>query len=238
MNNSTLFEHLSNDVFCEIFDYLNVFDLFLAFDSLNSRISSVLKYYRLHVVINSIYYRRQIEYLSHHLTFHSHQVISLDICDQICDQKNIIEYFFERYEFPSLRYCTFRCLHESSKLINVINQLKKQTQLVSFHILQSDDGKNNQLTRNHAHLFSEMVLLNTPFSLRCATLRFHYDYPELMRSTIISTNLIYLELLFYESFDKMSIYSLIPILRIHKSLRQLNVIIKNSNMSQHNTNFK
>jgi hypothetical protein len=238
MDNPTLLEELSNDVFCEIFDHLNVLDLFLAFNSLNTRISSILKYYRLHVIINSTYYRHQIEHLCHYLTFRSHQVISLDICDEISDQRNIIEYLFERYKFPTLRFCTFRCLEASSKLINVINQLKKQTQLVSFNIFQSYDAKNDQLIRNHAHLFSEMVLLDTPFSLRRATLRIHYDYPELMTSRIITTNLIYLELWFYGSFDKISIYSLIPIFRIHKSLRQLNVLIRSSKMSQYNINFK
>jgi hypothetical protein len=238
MDNPTLLEELSNDVFCEIFDHLNVLDLFLAFNSLNTRISSILKYYRLHVIINSTYYRHQIEHLCHYLTFRSHQVISLDICDEISDQRNTIAYLFERHEFPSLHSCTFRCLDASSNLKNVIKQLKKQTQLVSFNIFQSYDAKNDQLTKHDAHLVSEMVLLDTPFSLRCATLRFHYDYPELMRSTIMTTNLIYLELLFYGSFDKMSIYSLIPILRIHKSLRQLNVLIRSSKMSQYNINFK
>lgn len=219
MEKSTSFEELSNDLFCEIFDYLNVLDLFLAFASLNARISSVLNFIRLHVIIDSMYYRHQIEILSHYLTSRSHQVISLDICDKICDQINVIAYLFEQYKFPSLRSCIFRYLDTSSELENVIKQLKTQTQLVSLHIFQSYDVKDDQLTINHAHLFSEIVLLNIPLSLRCATLGFHYDYPELIRSTIMNTNLTYLELLFYGTFDKISIYSLIPLLHIHKSLR-------------------
>jgi hypothetical protein len=238
MDNSTSFEDLSNEVFCEIFDYLNAFDLFLAFTSLNTRLSSILKFIRLHVTIDSMYCRRQIEFLSHHLTFHSHQIISLNICDIICNQINTIAYLFERYEFPNLRSCTFRCLDASSELKNVIKRLKKQTQLVSLHIFQSYDAENDKLSRNDAHLFSEMVLLNTPFSLRRVTLRFHYDYPELIRSAIMTTNLTYLELLFYGTFYKISIYSLIPVLRMHKSLRQVNVIIKSPKKSQRDTNFK
>ncbi|CAF3296569.1 unnamed protein product [Rotaria sp. Silwood2] len=237
MKNRTLFEDLSNEVLCEIFDYLNAFDLFLTFTSLNERISTILKYIRLHIIVDSMYYRYKIEFLSHHLTYHSHQVSSLDICDKICGHINIIAYLFDRYEFSNLRSCTFRCLDASSKLENVIKQLKKQTQLVSLHIFQSYDAKNDHLTRNHAHLFSEMVLLNTPLSLRCATLRFHYDYPELITSTIINTNLTYLKLLFYGAFDKISIYSLIPVFRIHKSLQQLNVIIKSSEMLRYITNI-
>ncbi|CAF3762247.1 unnamed protein product [Rotaria sp. Silwood1] len=134
MKNSTSFEDLSNEVLCEIFDYLNVFDLFLAFASLNERISTILKYIHLHIIVDSMSYRYQIEFLSHHLTFHSHQVISLDISDKICDQIDTTAYRFDQYNFPNLHFCTFRCRDESSKLKNVIKRLMKQTQLVSLHI--------------------------------------------------------------------------------------------------------
>ncbi|CAF3211177.1 unnamed protein product [Rotaria sp. Silwood2] len=238
MKNSTSFEDLSNELLCEIFDYLNAFDLFLAFTSLNERISTILKYIYLHIMVDSMYYRYQIEFLSHHLTFHSHQVISLDISDKICDQIDTIAYLFDQYNFPNLRFCTFRCHDESSKLKNVIKRLKKQTHLVSLHVFQSCDAKYDYLNRNHPHLFSEIVLFNIPLSVRCATLRFHYGCSQLITTTIINTNLTYLDLLFYgKTFDQILCYFLIPILRIQKSLRQMNVIIKHPNMSQHNTNF-
>ena len=238
MANSTLLEEVSSKIFCEIFDYLNAFDLFLAFASLNSRISSILKLTRLHVIIDSVHCRRQIEFLSHHLTFHSDQVISLDICDKICDQTNVIAYLFSRHEFSNLRSCIFWGLHASSKLKKVIKKLKIQTQIVSLHILQSYNAGDDNLCRTHAHLFSEMVLLNEPSTLRFATLRFHYDYPELTRSMTINTTLTYLELIFYGTLDKISVYSLIPVLRVYNTLRQLNVIIKSSTISQDNNNIK
>ncbi|CAF1462892.1 unnamed protein product [Rotaria sordida] len=54
MKNPTLFEDLSNEVLYEIFDYLNAFDVFLTFTSLNERISTILKYIRLHIIVDSI----------------------------------------------------------------------------------------------------------------------------------------------------------------------------------------
>jgi hypothetical protein len=191
MANSTLLETLSNEIFCEIFDYLDAFGLFFSFSSLNSRISSVLKLTRLHIIIDSMYCRRQIEFLSHHLTFHSDQVVSLNIEDEICDQTNIIAYLYSRHTFLNLRSCIFWCLDSSAKLKNVIKQLKKQTQIVSLNIFQACDPRQDKLCRSHAHLFSQKILLNTPPTLRSASLRFHYNHPDLVRSTIIDTRLTY-----------------------------------------------
>ena len=228
MTNSTLLKDLSNDIFCEIFDYFNAFDLFFAFASLNSRISSLLKFIRLHVIIHWTYYRHQVELFSHHLTSHSDQVISLSIFDEICDQINVVAYLFSQH--------IFYCIHSSSKLENVIKQLKNQTQIVSLHIVQSYDAEQDKLCRNHASLFSEMFLVNTSLTLHSATLRFHYDHPELTRSTIINTKLTYLELMFYGTLNNISIYCLIPVLRIHDSLQHFGVIIKSSTISQNNNN--
>lgn len=238
MTNSTLLEELSNEIFCDIFDYFDAFDLFFAFSSLNSRISSVLKLTRLHVIIHSMYRRRQIEFLSHHLAFHSDQVISLDVCDEICDQTNVVAYLYNRHSFLNLRSCIFWLLNSSPKLKNVIKQLKEQTQIVSFHIVQSDYAEEDKLCRSRAHLFSQRILLNTPPTLRTVTLRFHYDHPELLRNTIVYTTLTYLELVFYGTLDKVSIYSLIPVLRIHSTLRHLGVIIKSPTMLEDDNYIK
>ena len=234
MENSTLLEDLSNEIFCEIFDYLNALDLFWAFASLNSRISSILKLIRLHVRIREVSFRRQIELLSQHLIFQSDQVISLDICDEICDQSNVIEYLFGRHGFPNLRSCILWAFDASCKMKNVLRQLKKQTQLTSFHILERYNTQCQNRIRSHAHLFSKEILLDAPSTLRQVTLRIHYHYPELMSGTVISTNLTYLELIFWGTHDTISIYALVPILRIHRSLRKLYVIIQYSTMSQDN----
>ena len=234
----TRLEQLSNEIFCEIFNYLNAFDLFFAFTSLNSRISSILKLMRLHVLLHSTYCRRQVEFLSDNLTFHSDQVFSLDINDQICDQTNVVGYLFSRHSFLNLRSCTLWMLHSTPKLINVIEQLKNQTQLVSIHIIQSYDAERDKLCQSHAHQFSQMVLVNTPATLCSATLLFHYDHSELMRSVISSTQLTYLELMFYGELENLSIHSLIPVLRIHVRLRHLVVIIENSIVSTDNIYIK
>jgi hypothetical protein len=107
MANHTLLEDLSNELFCEIFDYLNAFDLFFAFVSLNSRISSVLKLTHLHVIIHSTDCRSQIQFLSHHLTFHSDQVISLNIDNKIHDQTNVVDYLYNRHLFLNVRSYIF-----------------------------------------------------------------------------------------------------------------------------------
>lgn len=227
MENPTLLEKLSNEIFCEIFDHLNAFDLLFAFSSLNSRISSILKLIRLHIIIPSTYFRDQIEFLSHHLTVHSDQVISLNIYDQICDQTNVVAYLYNRHAFLNLRSCIFWDLHSSPKLENIVKQLKEQTQMVSFHVVQDFDPQQDKLCRSHAHLFSQKILLNTPSTLRSATLRFYYDHPDLVRSTIIDTRLTYLELVIYGTPDNVSIYSLIPVLRLHNTLRHLSVTIDN-----------
>ncbi len=72
-----------------------------------------------------------------------------------------------------------------------------------------------------------MILLNTPPTLRSATLRFHYDHPKLLvRNTMAYRTLTYLDLLLYGSSANASIFSLISIIRIHSTLRHLSVIIK------------
>ncbi|CAF2741349.1 unnamed protein product [Rotaria sp. Silwood2] len=91
---------------------------------------------------------------------------------------------------------------------------------------------------NHTNLFSKMLLLNKPLSLRCVTLRFDYDCSQLITTTVITTNLTYLNLLFYtKTFDEILFYVLIPILRIQKSLRQMNAIIKHPIILEYDTTF-
>ncbi|CAF1283481.1 unnamed protein product [Adineta ricciae] len=98
--------------------------------------------------------------------------------------------------------------------------------MVSFHILQSYDPGEDILRRTHADAFTKMAVLNELSSLNLVTLRFHHDHPELATSMNINTKLTYLELIFYGTEEKISIYSLIPVLRVCTALRQLNVIIK------------
>ncbi|CAF1310807.1 unnamed protein product [Adineta ricciae] len=98
--------------------------------------------------------------------------------------------------------------------------------MVSFHIVQSYNPDEGNLCRIHADAFTRMTVLNELSSLRSVTLRFHHDHPELATSMIINTKLTYLELLFYGTQEKISIYSLIPLLRMCTALRKLNVMLK------------
>jgi hypothetical protein len=66
MNEITLFEHLSNDLLLEIFDYLHALDLFLTF-------SSILFSAQLHLFISKCHCRSQMKFLSSHLIHHAHQ---------------------------------------------------------------------------------------------------------------------------------------------------------------------
>ncbi len=51
MDIQTHLEDLSNEIFFEIFDYLNALDIFTSFTSLNRRISSILQSISLRIVI-------------------------------------------------------------------------------------------------------------------------------------------------------------------------------------------
>ncbi|CAF1176600.1 unnamed protein product [Rotaria sp. Silwood1] len=95
MDTHTHLEDLSNEIFFEIFDYLHALDIFTAFASLNKRILSILKSILLHVIILNSHYDREIQFLSSHLTFHGHQVISLKIHDTIRDRVPIISLLFK-----------------------------------------------------------------------------------------------------------------------------------------------
>jgi hypothetical protein len=105
MNIHTYLEDLSNEIFFEIFDYLDAFDIFTGFTSLNQRISSILQSIPLRIIISRNYYLAQIDFLSAHLTFHAHQVISLKIHDKIRDYSSVISLLFNRHNFINLQSC-------------------------------------------------------------------------------------------------------------------------------------
>jgi len=95
MNKVTQLEDLSNDLFLEIFDYFHALDLFMAFSSLNHRISLILSLTRLHVVISKLHCRYEIKFLSSHLTHHAHQVISVSLEDEVYNFSSVISFFFQ-----------------------------------------------------------------------------------------------------------------------------------------------
>jgi hypothetical protein len=228
MNKITQFEDLSNDLFLEIFDYLHALDLFMAFSSLNNRISSILSLTRLHVVISKLHCRYQMKFLSSHLTHHAHQVISVSIQDQLRDFSSVISYFFNRHTFQNLRSCKFYSICPSSKLNNVIQKLKSFNRLVSFQI---EHPKDIPLSDEIKQNCIKTILRHRSQELRSVQLKLHYDYPKLVTDTIINLTVTSLHMNFYGSTIPCSIYSFLPILRHYRALRVLQIVISNDHNS-------
>jgi hypothetical protein len=221
-------EDLSNEIFLDIFEYLDANDIFFGFTSLNLRISLLLNSIPLHVNIHRTSCRRELEFLCNHLKFHSNQVVSLQVHDQICDQTNVIAYLFHRHDFINLHSCLFYSINSSSKLKIVLEKLSKLPKIVLFRIIQSCDVKEDKLNAFDASEFSHLILIDTPSTLRSATLYFHYNHTKIATISKVTTNLAHLQIIFYDTLNDISIYSLIPLLRIHRALRTLCVTIKNS----------
>ncbi|CAF2770538.1 unnamed protein product [Rotaria sp. Silwood2] len=132
MGTHTHLEDLSNEIFFEIFDYLHALDIFTGFASLNKRILSLLQSIRLHVIILNSNYDREINFLSFHLIFHAHQVISLKCYDTIRNRSSIISLLCNRHQFVNLHSCIFIIDSMSSQLENTIKQIQSLNRIVSF----------------------------------------------------------------------------------------------------------
>ncbi|CAF1359543.1 unnamed protein product [Rotaria sordida] len=128
-----------------------------------------------------LHYDREIQFLSSHLTFHAHQVISLKIYDTIRDRSSIISLLFKRHHFINLQSCRFMSINLSTELDNVIKQVK-----------------------------------------------------NISTYTSIASNLISLDLLMSGSLNTVSIYSILPILRVCHRIRYLHVIISHQIVSDNN----
>ncbi|CAF3029356.1 unnamed protein product, partial [Rotaria sp. Silwood2] len=135
MSIHTHLEDLSNEIFFEIFEYLHALDILTSFTSLNQRISSILQSIPLRIIILHNYCRRQIDFLSYYLTFHAHQVISLEIHDIILDYSSVINLLFNRHNFINLQSCIFASINSSTKFKNVFKQIQSLNRLVRFSLL-------------------------------------------------------------------------------------------------------
>jgi hypothetical protein len=226
MDTHTHLEDLSNEIFYEICDYLHALDIFTAFTSLNTRISSILQSIPLHVIILKSHINQEIDKLSSHLTFHADQVISLTINDTIYDHLSIINLLFERHQFMNLQSCMFKTINPSTKFENVIKQLQSLNKLVSFFIVQPSDNIN---VKDKCDL-TRTILTHKSTSLRSAMLHYDYDYLDISTYTSIASNLISLHLSLTGSVDVVSVYSVLSILRVCHRLKYLRTIITQKNL--------
>jgi hypothetical protein len=223
MDTHTHLEDLSNEIFYETFDYLHAFDIFTAFTSLNKRISSLLQSIRLHVIILNSHYDRQITFLSSHLTFHAHQVISLKCSDTIRDRSSIISLLFNRHHFINLQSCIFMSDNPSTELENAIKQVQSLNRLVAFFIVQPHY---NEIDEKDKCDITRTILMNKSSSLRSVKLHYNYHYLDIPTYTSVCSNIQSLELIIYGSKNQVSVYSILPILRVCQGIRYLHAVIK------------
>ncbi|CAF4115690.1 unnamed protein product [Rotaria sordida] len=118
----------------------------------------------------------------------------------------------------------------SPKLKIVFEQLKKLTKIVLFRLVQSNNVEEDKLGIYAAQEFSQWILTDPPSTLRSADLYFYYDHSLIGTGLITTTNLTHLRMIFYGTSDSISIYSLIPIFRMHGALRHLWVAIKTTEL--------
>jgi hypothetical protein len=224
MNKITQFEHFSNDLLLEIFDYLHALDLFMAFSSLNQRISSILFSTQLHVVLSKLHCQHQMKFLSSHLTHHAHQVISVSLEDQLRDYSSVISFIFNQHIFTNLRSCKFYHIHPSFNVQIVIQRLQSLTKLVSFRIFHP---KNIPLSHLIKRDISKTILTHTSHTLRFIDLSFHYSYLNLVANIALNSTVTSLHMIFDGSVNTLSTYSFLPILRHYRALQVLRIVISN-----------
>ena len=223
MNKQTHLEDLSNEIFFEIFDNLDAFDIFTAFSSLNKRISSILQSIPLRIDISNLYYRNEIDFLCSHLKLHAHQVISITISDTIRDDTSIISLLFNQHSFINLQFCQFIAIDPSSKLDNIIKQIKSFDKLVSFNLFSPNHGSINESDK---YELTRTMLMHKSSSLRSIVLRYPYDYSNISNNISIASNIISLYLHISGSSSSVSVHSIISILRLCHRVRYMGILVE------------
>ncbi len=160
-----------------------------AFALLNSRISLLLNSIPLHVNIHNTYSRYELQLLSNHLKFDCLQVVSLEIPDQICDETNVIAYIFHQHDLVNVHSCIFHSINSSSKLKIVFEKWLKLSKIILFRLIQSCDVKEDKLNTSE---FSQLILIDTPQTLRSTVLYFHYNHSQITTPSIVTTILTHL----------------------------------------------
>ncbi|CAF3924062.1 unnamed protein product [Rotaria magnacalcarata] len=142
----------------------------------------------------------QVDFISSHLTFHAHQVISIKIYNKIRDYTSAIDLLFHQHDFTNLESCVLVANSSPTKLENVIRQIKTLNKLVSFSIVQ-------------------------PKYDNIIELRYGYDYMDISNNTSIPSNLISLKLFICGSSSTISVYSSLSIIRFCQTIRYLSITV-------------
>ncbi|CAF3431311.1 unnamed protein product [Rotaria sp. Silwood2] len=221
MDRYTHFEDLSNEIFFEIFDCLHALEIFTGFTSLNKRISSILQSIPLRIVVLYNHSRRQVDFVSSHLTFHAHQVISIKIYDKIRDYTSVIDLLFHRHNFTNLESCLLVANSLPTKLENVIKLIKTLNKLVSFSILAPNDYTISTIDKCDL----TRIMLMHKSSVHSIELNYRYHYMDISNYTPMPSNLISLKLYISGSPSTVSVYSILSILRLCQTIRYLGIIV-------------
>ncbi|CAF4243328.1 unnamed protein product, partial [Adineta steineri] len=224
MESHTRFEDLSNEIFFEIFDYFDALDIFASFSLLNRRISSILQSISLHIVILKKHCRHQIDLLSSYLIFHDQQVTSIKIFDTIRDDSSIISLLFNRHNFINLKSCIFYAIDSSTRLDNVIKQIKNLHQLISFTLYQH----NNNLSNDDTNDFTHTLLMHKSSFIRSVILQYPYNFLNISKSMSVSSHLISLKLYISISPPTACIYTILSVLRLCHNIRYLCLLLQQS----------
>jgi hypothetical protein len=228
MNIHTHLEGLSNEIFFEIFDYLDAFEIFTGFTSLNQRISSILQSIPLRIIISDDYSRHQIDFLSSYLTFHAHQVISLQIHDTIRDYSSVISLLFNRHNFINLQSCIFLSINSPTKFPNVLKQIQNLNRLVTFGLIVPCLNINEKDKSDLARI----IFMHKSSSLRSVILQYCYDYFDISNYTSISSNIQSLNFRIHGTHA--SIHSLLFIFRVCHGIRHLGLTVEREHSIQNN----
>ncbi|CAF0995708.1 unnamed protein product [Adineta steineri] len=207
MGSHTRFGDLSNEIFFEIFDYFDALDIFASFSLLNRRISSILQSISLRI-----------------LTFHDQQVTSIKIYDTICDGSSKISVLFNRHNFINLKSCIFYAIDSSTRLDNVIKQIKNLHQLISFTLYQNNNNLNNDDTNNFTHT----LLMHKSSFIRSVILQYPYNFFNISKSMSISSHLISLKLYISISPPTACNYTILSVLHLCHNIRYLCLLLQQS----------
>ncbi|CAF4224087.1 unnamed protein product [Rotaria sp. Silwood2] len=205
MDRYTHFEDLSNEIFFEIFDYLQALEIFTDFTSLNKRISSILQSIPLRIIVLYNHSRRQVDFISSHLTFHAHQVILTKIYYKICDYTSVIDLLFHRHNFTNLESCLLVANSLPTKVENVIKLIKTLNKLVSFSIRAPNAYTISTIDKCDL----TQIMLMHKSSVHSIELDYRYDYMDISNYTSIPSNLISLKLHLSGSPSAVSLYSIL-----------------------------